>query len=446
MPRTRVVIVGGGFAGLNAAKTLGAARVPDLDVTLIDQRNHHLFQPLLYQVATAGLSPADISTPIRRPLRRFRNIRALLGTVHQVDPQARLVRTSCGDLPYDYLILACGATHSYFGNDEWQDRAPGLKTIEQAVEIRRRILLAFERAEVEKDPEKRKALMTFVVVGGGPTGVELAGALGEISRFTLSRDFRNVDPSRTRIVLIDGGERVLRSFDPSLSEAATRKLEELGVTVWTSMRVTSIDEEGVSMEGERLNAATVLWAAGIRASELNSDLNGELDSIGRIKVQPDLSLSSAPEIFVVGDQAHASLGEQESVPPLAPGAIQMGISAANNILSDLRKEARTPFKYRDKGMMATIGRAAAIAQKGNLRIQGFFAWLAWCFVHIFYLIGFRNKFLVLAQWLWSYLRFGRGARLITQREWRMKPRRLPAASTTNTASADGDAPPEGTDD
>jgi len=342
----------------------------------------------------------------------------MLGEVQAIDAESKRLVTSCGDLQYDYLILACGATHSYFGNNQWEERAPGLKTIEQATEIRRRILLAFERAEVETDPDKRKALMTFVVVGGGPTGVELAGALGEISRFTLSQDFRNVDPSRTRIILIEGGDRILKSFDAELSEVATRKLEELGVTVWTSMRVTEIDDDGVFMGEERLNAATVLWAAGIHASPLNTDLDGELDRMGRIKVQSDLSLAAHPEVFVVGDQAHALIAPDNPAPPLAPAAIQMGRAAARNILRDLQSQARQPFAYLDKGMMATIGRAAAIVQFRGQRMSGLLAWLAWCFVHILYLISFRNKALVLAQWMWSYFRFGRGARLITQREWR----------------------------
>jgi len=345
----------------------------------------------------------------------------MLGEVQAIDAESRRLITSCGELQYDYLILACGATHSYFGNNHWEERAPGLKTIEQATEIRRRILIAFERAEVETDPDKRKALMTFVVVGGGPTGVELAGALGEISRFTLSQDFRNVEPSRTRIILIEGDDRILKSFDAELSEVATRKLEELGVTVWTSMRVTDIDDDGVVMGEERLNATTVLWAAGIHASPLNTDLDGELDRMGRIKVQSDLSLAAHPEVFVVGDQAHALIAPDNPAPPLAPAAIQMGRTAARNILRDLQSQARQPFAYLDKGMMATIGRAAAIVQFRGQRMSGFLAWVAWCFVHILYLISFRNKALVLAQWMWSYFRFGRGARLITQREWRIMP-------------------------
>ncbi len=345
-------------------------------------------------------------------------MRPLLGEVRSIDAQQGRLYSTCGELDYDYLILACGATHSYFGRNEWEERAPGLKTIEQATEIRRRILLAFERAEVEQDEAARAALMTLVVIGGGPTGVELAGALGEITRFTLSKDFRNVDPTRTRIILLEGGDRILSAFDPALSLAATRKLENLGVTVWTSTKVTELDDEGVWMGTEHLKAATVLWAAGIQASGLNQDLDGERDRMGRIKVQDDLSLSSSPTVFVVGDQAHVRLDE-DAVPPLAPAALQMGRTAARNILADLKGKPRRPFRYVDKGMMATIGRAAAIAQVKGLKLQGFLAWLAWCFIHILYLIGFRNKLIVLVQWMWSYFRYGRGARLITQREWRM---------------------------
>ena len=419
---TKVIIIGGGFAGINAAKMLGKSGRSDLSVTLIDRRNHHLFQPLLYQVATAGLSPAEIAAPIRKVLSDYENITVLLGEVESIDPQAQKLSTSIGPLEYDYLIMACGATHSYFGNPQWEEFAPGLKSIEQATEIRRRILLAFERAEAESDPERIKALMTFVIVGGGPTGVELAGALGEISRFTLSKNFRNIDPSRTRIILIEGGARVLKTFDSTLSESAARSLEELGVTVWTSTRVTRIDERGVWMGEEYLRTDNILWAAGIKASPLNQALDDERDQIGRVRVEPDLSLKSHSNIYVVGDQAHVSIGDGESVPPLAPAAIQQGISASQNIIRDLDGAPRVPFTYLDKGMMATIGRSSAIAQTRHFKLKGFIAWLAWCFVHIMYLIGFRNKLLVLMQWSWSYLQFNRGARLITQKEWRMRPK------------------------
>lgn len=415
----KIIIVGGGFAGINAAKTLGKSRRSDIEITLIDKRNHHLFQPLLYQVATAGLSPADIAAPIRKVLSPYKNTKVVLGEVLSIDPDEQTLQTNVGPLSYDTLILACGATHSYFGNNQWEHRAPGLKSIEQATEIRRRILLAFEKAELTTDPEQRKALMTFVIVGGGPTGVELAGAIGEIARFTLSKNFRNIDPSKTRIILIEGGKNVLSAFDPSLSESAQHRLEQLGVSVWTSMRVTNIDEKGVWIGEEHLKAETILWAAGIQASALNTQLPDESDRIGRIKVQPDLSLSSHSNIFVVGDQAHVANEKTESVPPLAPAAIQQGVCAANNILLEIDGKPRKDFVYFDKGMMATIGRSAAIAQTGNLKLKGFVAWVAWCFVHILYLIGFRNRLLVMMQWAWSYFQFNRGARLITQKEWRM---------------------------
>ena len=417
--KKKVLIVGGGFAGISTAKTLGKANHAELEITLIDRRNHHLFQPLLYQVATAGLSPADIAAPIRKVLSPYENIKVLLGEVLSIHPNQNMVKTSIGDLSYDYLILACGAVHSYFGHEEWEERAPGLKSIEQATELRRRVLLAFERAEHETDPQKIKALMTFVIVGGGATGVELAGALGEISRYTLSKNFRRIDPARTRIILIEGGQRILKTFDPELSDKAARQLEELGVTVWTSTRVTEIDAEGVRMGDEQLQAETVLWAAGIKASELNNDLSDEKDSIGRVHVEDDLSLKSHSQIFVVGDQAHCIQSDGRVVPPLAPAALQQGTFVAKAILRELAGKDRGQFVYLDKGMMATIGRSAAIAQVGNLKLSGFIAWLAWCFVHILYLIGFRNRVMVLLQWIWSYLNFGRGARLITQGEWRL---------------------------
>lgn len=415
----RIIIVGGGFAGINTAKILGKSGRDDLEITVIDRRNHHLFQPLLYQVATAGLSPADIAAPIRKILSPYSNVKVLLAEVTAIHPQQKEIETNVGILAYDTLVLACGATHSYFGHDDWEERAPGLKSIEQATEMRRRILLSFERAERETHPEKVKAYMTFVIVGGGPTGVELAGAIGEISRYTLSKNFRHIDPSRTRIILIEGGDRILKTFDPSLSEHAARRLEELGVTVWTSTRVTQLDENGVWMGEEHLKAGTILWAAGIRASALNEDLDTPRDGIGRVEVQSDLSLARFPEIFVCGDQASCTQEDGTVAPSLAPTAIQQGKHAAQNILADLDGRPRTPFVYLDKGMMATIGRSTAIVQVGRFKLSGFLAWFMWCFVHILYLIGFRNKLLVMLQWLWSYLSFNRGARLITQPEWRM---------------------------
>lgn len=415
-PRTRVVILGGGFAGLEAARTLASGTGSEVDVTLVDRRNHHLFQPLLYQVATAGLSPADISTPIRAALARHKNVAVRLGEARDIDMRRRKVITSTGEIPYDYLVVACGATHSYFGHDDWEPHAPGLKTLEQATEIRRRVLLAFELAELETDRERRRALLTFVVVGGGPTGVELAGALGELSRHTLVRDFRRVDPTATRVILIEGGDRILSSFDPELATAAARSLERLGVTIWTNTQVTHVDAEGVQAGAEKLRAATVLWAAGVQASPLGRVLSGRVDSVGRVSVGPDLSLPDHPEVFVVGDLARFEVDGQ-ALPGIAPVALQQGRTAARNILADLREHSREPFAYFDKGTMATIGRASAVAQSSSFKLTGFVAWLAWCFIHILYLIGFRNRVLVFLQWIWSYLRYGRGARLITSTEW-----------------------------
>jgi NADH dehydrogenase len=415
---TRVVIVGGGFGGLNAARTLAAGAGPDVAITLVDRRNHHLFQPLLYQVATAGLSPADISAPIRSTLQRYRNISVRLGEVRDIDLARRKLATSTGELDYDVLVLACGATHSYFGHDGWEQHAPGLKTLEQATEIRRRVLMAFELAELETDRERRRELLTFVVVGGGPTGVELAGALGELSRHTLARDFRRVDPTATRVILIEGSERILGAFDPDLSAAAARDLERLGVTIWTDTRVTHVDAHGVRAGDEFVRAATVLWAAGVRASPLGECLGVALDNAGRVPVGPDLSLAGHPEVFVIGDQARFDI-DGTPAPGVAPVAIQQGRTVARNILADLRGVAREPFVYFDKGTMATIGRASAIAQSQGFKFTGFVAWLAWCFVHILYLVGFRNRLLVFTQWIWSYFRFKRGARLITTSEWKL---------------------------
>lgn len=416
---THVVIVGGGFAGLEAAKTLAKEGDANVRITVVDRRNHHLFQPLLYQVAMAGLSPADITTPIRTVLRGYSNVSVRLANVTSVVPEDKRIETSEGTLHYDYLLLAGGATHAYFGRDDWEEHAPGLKTIEQATEIRRRVLQAFERAELEEDPQRQRELLTFVVVGGGPTGVELAGALGELSRYTLTRDFRRIDPSRTRVLLIEGGPRVLPAFVEALSQDATRSLEKLGVTVWTDSRVTEVDSKGVWVGEERVNAATVLWAAGVKASPLNRWLGPKLDRAGRVPVEPDLSVSGHSEIFVVGDQARIVDTDGEDVPGIAPAALQSGRTAAKNILHDLREEKREAFDYRDKGLMATIGRADAVVQSGRLKTSGFFAWLAWCFVHILYLIGFRNRLLVFVQWVWSYVRYRRGARLITERSWRL---------------------------
>lgn len=407
---TKVVIVGGGFAGLNAAKSLGNVR--DLEVTLIDRRNHHLFQPLLYQVATAGLSPAEIAAPIRNVLSRYRNIKVLLGEVQNAQLEGNTLITDIGPIPYDYLLLACGASHSYFGRDDWEPFAPGLKTIENATEIRRRVLTAFEVAERSKGSDEQKKYLTFVIVGGGPTGVELAGAIGEMSRFTLAKDFRNINAKSTRVFLMEAGPRILPAFPEKLSDRATRDLEKLGVQVWTGSHVSDIDHDGVTVGNERIQAATVIWAAGVQAAGLGKKLNLETDRQGRIKVQPDLSLPNHENVFVAGDQAHFNTEAGEVLPGLAPVATQQGRHFAKVIKSDLAKQPRTPFHYVDKGIMATVGRNKAVMKSGKWEMGGWFAWMAWLLVHIYFLTGFRNRFFVVLSWAWSYLSYRRGARLI----------------------------------
>ncbi len=408
-PRPRLVIIGGGFGGLNAAKQLRSAPV---QITLLDRRNHHLFQPLLYQVAAAALNPSDIAMPIRHILRHQRNAEVLLGEATAIDAPGRKVLLENGSLSYDYLIIASGATHSYFGNDQWSRFAPGLKTIEDALLIRARVLLAYERAERERDPELQQRWLTFVIVGAGPTGVELAGALAEISRQTLERDFRRIDPASARIILLEGMPRVLPTYPEDLSAAAKRQLAKLEVEVRTGAKVTAIDGEGAVVGAERIGARTVIWAAGVAASPLARSLGVPLDRAGRVLVEPDLSVPGHPEIFVIGDLAFAQSGGKP-VPGVAPAAIQEGKHTANNIAREIRGLARLPFRYRDKGSLATIGRAAAVADLGRLKFTGFIAWIAWLVVHIFYLIGFRNRVLVLLEWAWSYLTTERGARLIT---------------------------------
>jgi NADH dehydrogenase len=413
-----VVIVGGGFGGLYAAKALRRAPVR---VTLVDRKNHHTFQPLLYQVATAGLNPADIAEPIRRILRRQRNASVLLAEVTAVDLAARKVVFEGGELAYDSLLLATGATHSYFGHDDWARFAPGLKTIEDALEIRKRVLFAYEAAEREDDPARRHAWLTFVLVGAGPTGVELAGALAEIARHSLARDFRHIDPASARVVLVEGEPRVLPPYVPSLSEKALRQLERLGVEVRLGARATGIDEHGVTLGGgERIEARTVLWAAGVAASPLARALGVPLDRAGRVLVEPDLTVPGYPEAYVIGDLAAVKAGGG-TVPGVAGAAVQEGRHAVKNLLATLRGAPRTPFHYVDKGSLATIGRAAAVADFGRVKLSGLLAWMAWLFVHILLLIGFRNRFVVLFEWAWSYATYDRGARLITGRT----PPRLP---------------------
>ncbi|MFB3916584.1 MAG: NAD(P)/FAD-dependent oxidoreductase [Terriglobales bacterium] len=415
----KVVVIGAGFGGLYAALALG--RLP-VEVTVVDRKNHHTFQPLLYQVATAGLSPGEIAAPIRAVLRRFRNIEVLLGNVTGIDLEHRRALTSTFSVPYDYLIVAAGAGDSYFGHDEWETLAPGLKTIEDALEIRRRVLLAFELAERQAATEGKHEQVNFVVIGGGPTGVELAGALAEVARVALAQDFRAIDPARTRVILLEAGTRVLPQYPEELSRSAERQLQRLGVEVRTSTMVTLVEPAGVRYKWQSPNANTreqflsssvTLWAAGVSASPLGALVGGPLDRAGRVLVNPDLSLPGHPEVFVIGDLAALKDVKGKPVPGLAPAAIQEGQAAAKNIARDLKGLPRLPFEYHDKGSLATIGRAAAVGEIRGVRLSGFLAWLAWLFVHIYFLIGFRNRLLVLFNWAWSYLTYERAARLIT---------------------------------
>ncbi len=423
-----VVIVGGGFAGLNAAKELGGVR--DIEVTIVDKSNHHLFQPLLYQVAMAGLSPADIAVPIRSLLARYKNIRVLQGEIRSLHLDEKRVESSFGSLKFDYLISCCGARHSYFNHEEWEEFAPGLKTLEQATEIRRRVLSAYEAAERTDSAVERKRLLTFVIVGGGPTGVELAGAIGEMSRFTLAKDFRNIDAAAARVILIESGQRILSMFSESLASHAARDLEQLGVQVWTNSTVTKIDADGVEVGNERILSATVLWAAGVQASPLGKESGLEVDRQGRVLVQADLSVKGYPNVFVAGDQACCIQANGTSLPGVAPVATQQGHFLAKLIRREVQlsmlgqtppSQTRKPFNYVDKGSMATIGRSRAIVEVGRIKLTGFLAWMMWLLVHIYFLTGFKNRTLVVLQWGWSYISFRRGARLIVNKEWRQHP-------------------------
>jgi len=417
-PAPHVVIIGGGFGGLQAAR--GLRRAP-VRITLLDRSNHHLFQPLLYQVATAALNPSDIAAPIRSILRRQQNATVYLDEVTSIDRLASRVMLTDGSMSYDYLVLATGVTHSYFGHDEWEANAPGLKSIDDALRIRNRFLLAYERAESESDPLRRREWLTFVVVGGGPTGVELAGALSEIARHTMIRDFRHFDPSEVRVILVEGIERVLPPYPPSLSEKARQQLEWLGVQVRTGVHVTGISAEGVRVGDEWIPCRTTLWAAGVKASPLARSLGVPLDRVGRVLVEPDLTVPGSSNLFVIGDLAHL---EQDGklVPGVAPAAMQMGRHTAGNIVRAAGGSAMLPFRYRDKGSLATIGRLAGVADFGRIRLGGPIAWLAWLGIHIFFLIGFRNRLLVIIQWAWAYLTYQRGARLITHPEGSREPR------------------------
>ena len=408
--KPRVVVVGGGFGGLEAARNL--AKLP-VQVTVIDRKNHHTFQPLLYQVATAGISPGEIAAPIRWILRGRDNVEVLLGEVVDFDLERRVVRLSDLDVPYDYLVVAAGAGHSYFGNDSWEGLAPGLKTVEDALEIRRRVLLAFELAEKDTIANQAEPELNFVIVGAGPTGVELAGTLAEIARQVLRNEFKAIDPKRTRIILLEGGPRVLPTYAPDLSRSAVRQLHKLGVEVRVSAMVTNIEPGVVWIGEERIPAAVILWAAGVAASSLGKQLDAPLDRAGRVLVNRDLSIPNHPEVFVIGDLASLKDEAGNLLPGVAPVALQEGRAVSKNIARDLENTARKDFHYVDKGSLATIGRAAAVAQIRGLHISGYFAWLAWLFVHVFFLIGFRNRLIVLIQWAWSYITYERGARLIT---------------------------------
>jgi NADH dehydrogenase len=411
--RARVAIVGGGFAGLAAAREL--ARDP-VEVTLVDRRNHHLFQPLLYQVATAGLSAPDIARPLRSLLRDQRNARVVLGEVEAIDAEDKALHLRDGEaITYDYLILAAGARNHYFGHDEWAAHAPGLKTLDDAVEIRQRILLAFERAEREEDAARRAALLTFVVVGGGPTGVELAGALAEIARHTMAGNFRRFDPAEARVILVEGGPRVLAGFSENLSGHGARQLEELGVEVRTGARVEAIDEAGVRLaDGETLETATVIWGAGVAGARVAETLGVPLARGGRVEVADDLSLPGYPEVFVVGDLARVEQ-DGEEVPGMAPGAMQGGQHAARQVRRRLSGQETEPFRYVDKGAMATVGRSRAVARVAGMELRGWLAWVMWMAIHIFFLVGFRNRVRVMLDWAWAYWTMRRGSRLIFER-------------------------------
>src|SRR5216684_6210992 len=411
MARPHIVVVGAGFGGLSAAHSLAGAAA---DITVIDRRNYHLFQPLLYQVATAGLSPAQIASPIRAILRKAANVRVMLGKVSGVDKRRRTVTVEEREIPYDYLVLATGARHSYFGRNEWEGAAPGLKKIDDATDIRRRILTAFENAEAAETHEARRRFLTFVVIGGGPTGVEMAGAIAELARVALRHDFRNIDPREARIVLVEAGPRVLPAFPPALSQAAHKSLERLGVEIRLGTPVTQCDEGGVTIGEDRLEAATIIWGAGVAASSAADWLGVEKDRVGRVVVGPDLTLPGHPEIFVIGDTAHVVGDHGRPLPGLAPVAKQQGAYVARALRARLiGKPAPGPFRYRDLGTMATIGRRAAVADFGWIKLSGTLAWLMWGLIHVSFLVGFRNRLVVILDWLWSYMTFQSGARLIT---------------------------------
>ncbi len=407
--RPRVVIIGGGFAGLEAAR---AMRKGDVDVVLLDKRNYHVFQPLLYQVATAGLSPADVAAPLRAVLNRQANTRVILGHARSIDRERREVILDGGEICYDYLIIATGMINNYFGNDAWEEHAPGLKSLEEAVDLRRRMLLAFEAAEYEEDAEAQREALTFVIIGGGPTGVEMAGAIREIAAEVMTRDFRNIDPANARIILIEGQDRLLAAMSPESSAEALRALQKLGVEVRLNTFVKTINAQGVQAGDTFIRAKNAMWAAGLRAEPLVASLGATLDRAGRAHITQQLHLPDDERVFVLGDVAHLDDPKHGLLPGLAPVAIQQGQHAASNILRHARGASLEPFKYNDKGSMATIGRASAVAETGSLRLKGFLAWLAWLFVHLMFLIGFRSKLSVLINWMYAYVVFRRSSRLI----------------------------------
>jgi NADH:ubiquinone reductase (H+-translocating) len=409
--KPNVIIIGAGFGGLQAAKELGRKNVR---VIVIDRTNYHLFQPLLYQVATAALSPADIAAPVRSVLSKFKNVEVILAEVESVDVVAKKIKTTDLEFDYDYLILATGARHSYFGHNDWEKLAPGLKSLEDAIELRRRILMAFEYAEKIDDEAARKAAMTFVIIGGGPTGVEMAGAIAEISRYTLAKDFRHIDPSRARVVLIEGDSRLLSAFPEDLSQSAKKQLTDLGVDVRTGVRATNLTEAGVQLGDEFIPCRVKIWAAGNNASFVGKTLDAPIDRVGRIVVNDDLTIPGHPEVQIIGDLANFSHQTGEPLPGVSPVAIQQGRHAARNILAMIKGRKPQPFHYWDKGNIATIGRNKAVADLKFMHLTGLPAWLAWLFVHIVFLVGFRSRLLVLFQWAWAYFTFDKGARLITR--------------------------------
>lgn len=419
MQNKKVIVIGGGFAGFSAVKILKNQK--GIHVTLIDRRNHHLFQPLLYQVAMAGLNPSEISIPLRSYFSKYRNVNVLMAEVNQIDLEEKKIKFDNQWLDYDYLLIACGAKHFYFGNDEWEEYAPGLKTLEQATEIRRRILLAFELAEKEKNEKKKQEYLTFVIVGGGPTGVEMAGAIAEMARHTLYKDYKSANLKETRVVLVEAGPRILNMFPEKLSRKAKIDLENMGVEVILNQQANDLKKQGLKVGESFLSSRTIIWAAGIKPSKLTESINVKKSADGRILVNNDLSVPDHPQVFVIGDQAAFTVlkdSQKTLLPALAPVAIQQGRFVAKLIRNEIKGKKRSVFRYFGKGITVAIGRSKAVVNSGPLQLTGFMAWLIWVFVHIFYLVRFKNKFFVLLQWIWAYFSFGKGARLIIHKTWK----------------------------